>query len=62
MASDLLLSITAMRPWMEKSTFSDEQRGQEKVYEIGLVGNEVLAVPVNEHEELGKVIENRILV
>ena len=62
MASDLLLSIMAMRPWMGKSTFSDEHRGQEKVYVIGLAGSEVLAVPVNEHEELGKVIENRILV
>jgi hypothetical protein len=63
MVSDLLLSIMAMRPWMEKSRFWDEQSDQGKVYEIDLVGSVVQANVdrVNEHEGLGKVIENLIL-
>jgi hypothetical protein len=53
----------AMRPWMGTSTFWDEQNGRGKVYEIALVGSVVQANVdrVNEHEVLGKVIENLIL-
>jgi hypothetical protein len=45
---------------MEKSTSWDERNGQERVYEIDLVDSVVQANVgrVNEHEVLGKVIEN----
>jgi hypothetical protein len=48
---------------MEKSRFWDGRNGQGKVYEIDLVGSVVQANVdrVNEHEGLGKVIENLIL-